>query len=282
MPPAPLPRTPLVLEARGVRVMLDSEVAARFGTDTKRVNEAVARNPAKFDDRHVFQLSDDEHESLRSQLATSSGHGGRRYPPRVFTLKGIARLATILNTPEALHATDLIIDTFLSVQHQIAAGAQQLRIENPSLYLPSEDPAEAAKFRRKLIRAMETLLDSVVDPDTGATVSQTARELGLDAVGNLRERMRSKGLENEKLEAETLLILKQVEQVTAEVRRTNAEAASIEITNVEKRIGLVRQLVDMHRQVEPPAIVEMLTRLEQQPSIALAPPTPDQDESGPL
>lgn len=59
-----------IFEIRGNRVMLDARVAEAFGTETKRINEAVARNPDKFDEAHTFQLSPAEYDALRSQTAT--------------------------------------------------------------------------------------------------------------------------------------------------------------------------------------------------------------------
>ena len=76
-----------ILVIRGVRVMLDARVAAAFGTQAKRINEAVARNARKFGPEHVFKLTADEAREMRSRAATSSSrHGGARHLPHVFTL----------------------------------------------------------------------------------------------------------------------------------------------------------------------------------------------------
>ncbi len=65
---------------RGQKVMLDVDLAKPYGTSTKRFNEQVRRNADRFPDDFMFQLSDEEWESLRSQFATSKkGRGGRRY-----------------------------------------------------------------------------------------------------------------------------------------------------------------------------------------------------------
>ena len=61
-----------VLIVHGARVMLDITVAAAFGTETKRINEAVTRNSEKFPDDHCFHLTKDEIKNLKSQFATSS------------------------------------------------------------------------------------------------------------------------------------------------------------------------------------------------------------------
>ena len=65
---------------RGFKVMLDSDLAELYQIPTKRLNEAVKRNLKRFPDDFMFQLSQDELESLRSQIGTSSGgHSGRRH-----------------------------------------------------------------------------------------------------------------------------------------------------------------------------------------------------------
>ena len=71
---------PDVYEIRGERVVLDAHVAQAFGTETKRVNEAVARNADKFTEAHTFQLSPAEIEALRSQTATSNPAGRGALP----------------------------------------------------------------------------------------------------------------------------------------------------------------------------------------------------------
>ena len=64
---------------RGQKVMLDADLAELYGVPTKRFNEQVKRNIERFPVDFMFQLTNDEHESLRSQFATSNaGRGGRR------------------------------------------------------------------------------------------------------------------------------------------------------------------------------------------------------------
>ena len=70
---------------RGHRVMLDSDLAAIYGVTTKRLNEQLHRNRSRFPSDFAFQLTAEELMNLRSQIATSSFHGGRRYRPWVFT-----------------------------------------------------------------------------------------------------------------------------------------------------------------------------------------------------
>jgi hypothetical protein len=73
---------------RGQRVMLDSDLAAIYGVATKRLNEQVRRNRSRFPSDFAFQLTAEELTNSRSQIATSSFHGGSRYRPWVFTEHG--------------------------------------------------------------------------------------------------------------------------------------------------------------------------------------------------
>ena len=87
----------MIYEIRGKQVMLDSDLARIYETETKRINEAVYRNTEKFPERFSWILDDSDIEILRSQIATSNlnEHGSRGYNIRVFTEEGVLLLATI-------------------------------------------------------------------------------------------------------------------------------------------------------------------------------------------
>ncbi len=269
-----------IFEVRGRRVMLDARVAQSFGTETKRINEAVARNPDKFDETHTLQLSSAEHEALRSQVATSNaGRGGARYPPHVFTIKGLARLATVLNSNEALRATDLIIDTFLTVHEQVAEGRSRIAIPEPSQYRSSPEGRKALqKFRARLVTALTALLDTVVDVQNKRTAREVGQKLGSEALQHIQQRLRTRGLENAKLEADTSLLLAQAEQILAATRKTHAEADGIDIHNLERRMDVVKRLIDMSKDLEPAEFVELLDTFEGKSDLKLIGP-PKSDEA---
>lgn len=262
----PLDR-PDVIEVRGERVMLDAAVAAAFGTETKRVNEAVARNPEKFTVAHTFRLSEAEAEALRSQIATiNTGRGGARYLPHVFTVKGVARLATVLNTPAALKATDLIIDTFLVVHEQLRRGRSTVAVPEPDRFRATEDQAqESAKLRTKLSAAVSRLLDSIADVESQHSVRQVSRSVGSKALQNVQERLREKGIQNEKLEADTALVIAQAEKTLAEARKANLEADGIDITNLERKITAVKKVADLIKDLEPDELVGLIGQFEASP-----------------
>jgi len=266
---------PDVYEIRGERVMLDAHVAQAFGTETKRVNEAVARNADKFTEAHTFQLSPAELEALKAHNAIAqAGRGGARYQPHVFTMKGVARLATVLNTSEALRATDLIIDTFLVVYDQVSGGRSRIAIPEPDQYRSSPESRRAIqKFKTRLANALTALLDTIVDVQSKRTARELGQSLGADAVQNIQDRLRTRGLQNTKLEADTTLVLAQAEQTLAATRKTHAEADSIDIQNLERRIDVVKKLIDMSKHLEPAEFVELMDNFEAEPDRkAISPP----------
>ena len=83
-----------ILLIRGHKVILDADLAALYCVTTKRLNEQVKRNRARFPEDFMFQLTVSETDILRSQFATSKeGRGGRRYLPYAFTEQGVAMLS---------------------------------------------------------------------------------------------------------------------------------------------------------------------------------------------
>ena len=102
---------------RGVRVMLDSDLAAYYGVETKRLLEQVRRNTHRFPEDFAFQLDAEEVAFLRSQIATSNiGRGGRRTLPWVFTEHGAVMLASVLNSKTAIEASVAIVRAFVHLQ----------------------------------------------------------------------------------------------------------------------------------------------------------------------
>ncbi len=106
---------------RNQKVMLDSDLAKLYEVDTKRLNESVKRNIDRFPENFMFQLTDEEHEVLRSQIATSKeGKGGRRYNPYAFTEYGIVMLSSVLNSKRAVAVNIQVVDTFVRLRKALA------------------------------------------------------------------------------------------------------------------------------------------------------------------
>lgn len=106
---------------RGQRVMLDSDLAEVYQVATKVLNQSVKRNVHRFPQDFMFQLSEVEADSLRSQIVTSNGkRGGRRYLPYVFTEHGAVMLATVLNSPTAVEASIVVVRAFVKMRAMLA------------------------------------------------------------------------------------------------------------------------------------------------------------------
>jgi hypothetical protein len=120
---------------RGQKVMLDSDLAELYQVPTKRLNEAVKRNGARFPEDFMFQLTSEEAQvltsqsampNLRSQFATSS-HGGRRTVPYAFTEHGVAMLSSVLNSTRAVLMNILIIRAFVRLRELLASNKDLAR-----------------------------------------------------------------------------------------------------------------------------------------------------------
>jgi len=127
---------------RGQRVMLDADLAAIYRVTTKRLNEQLRRNPNRFPEDFAFQLTIEELTDLRSQFATSSLHGGRRYRPWVFTEHGAIMLASVLNSDIAVQASVRVVRAFVRLREMVAANAQlAVKLEELERRLDSHDEA---------------------------------------------------------------------------------------------------------------------------------------------
>ncbi len=116
----------LILTLRKHRVLLDSDLAALYGVETKQLNRAVKRNLDRFPEDFMFQLTSEEAEALRCQSGTSNkGRGGRRYLPYAFTQEGVAMLSSVLSSPRAVQVNIAIMRAFIRVR-QMALSVDEL------------------------------------------------------------------------------------------------------------------------------------------------------------
>lgn len=106
---------------RDRKVMLDSDLAALYEVTTAALNQAVSRNRDRFPEDFAFRLNKDEFQALISQnVISSSGHGGRRKRPRVFTQEGVAMLSGVLRSKRAVLANVAIMRTFVRLRDMLA------------------------------------------------------------------------------------------------------------------------------------------------------------------
>jgi hypothetical protein len=104
-----------IIDLRGRKVILAAELARLYGVSTKRLNEQVKRNLARFPDDFAFRLTGEEREALRSHIATSKGRGGDRTLPWAFTEYGVIQAANILNSELAIKMGIMVVRAFVAI-----------------------------------------------------------------------------------------------------------------------------------------------------------------------
>ena len=111
---------------RGEKVMLDVHLARLYGVETRILVQAVKRNIDRFPADFMFQLTEKEEESLRSQnvISKNDGRGGRRYLPHAFTEQGIAMLSGVLKSEQAIRVNIEIMRAFVRLRQLIASNKQ--------------------------------------------------------------------------------------------------------------------------------------------------------------
>ena len=107
--------------------MLDSHLAELYEVETRVLNQAVSRNSTRFPSDFIFQLTENEYETLTSQIviAKKDKRGGRRSLPYVFTEQGVAMLSGVLNSDKAIAVNIAIMRTFVMIR-QVALSYKDL------------------------------------------------------------------------------------------------------------------------------------------------------------
>ena len=148
-----------ILLIRGHKVMLDSDLAELYGVTTKRLNEQVKRNRERFPEDFMFQLSEEESGSLRSQFATSSPRrGGRRYRPYAFTEHGAIMAASVLNSARAVEVSVYVVRAFVKLREMLASHqelAQKLAELEQKIEAHDEDITTLFEAIRQLMEPPE-------------------------------------------------------------------------------------------------------------------------------
>ena len=134
-----------IYEVRGLRVMLDRDLAELYGVETRALNQAVKRNIDRFPDDFLFRLNKNEWTFLKSQIVISntdattadnkdvatngdslksqfviSNRGGDRALPYAFTELGIAMLSSVLRSETAIQVNINIMRAFVAIRHAVS------------------------------------------------------------------------------------------------------------------------------------------------------------------
>lgn len=117
----------LIYEIRGQKVMLDRDLALLYGVATKNLNRAVQRNRDRFPSDFMFQLTQEEVNSLRFQFGTLKRGQHFKYRPFVFTEHGVAMLSSVLRSQRAVHVNVLIMRAFVKMRAALSDNRELAR-----------------------------------------------------------------------------------------------------------------------------------------------------------
>lgn len=161
-----------IVEIRGIPVIADADVAALYGVETRRVNEAVRNNPEKFPPHYVFELKMNELRGLMSKISTSKVSTNNRKSTKVFTERGLYMLATILSGDRAREVTFAIIETFYKVR--------SLKRELLELHNEPDKDVQLQKMKH-----FGEVLTDIVMPDLQTSETESSLELNF-IIGKLK------------------------------------------------------------------------------------------------
>ena len=157
---------------RGVPVIADADVAAFYGVETRRVNEAVRNNPEKFPPHYVFEMTVNELRSLMSKISTSNVSINNRKSTKVFTERGLYMLATVLSGERAREVTFVIIETFFKVRN--------LKRELMELHKETNKEIQEQKMKH-----FGEVLSDIVMPDLETSETESSLEINF-FIGKLK------------------------------------------------------------------------------------------------
>lgn len=153
-----------IITLRGQKVLLDRDVAALYGVETRDINKSVRNNPGKFPKGYVIELNDSELKGLRWKNSTTN-LSKSRVLPKAFTEKGLYMIATILKSARATEATISIIETFAKLR-ELSRTLNNL-------------PDASEEQQKSLLEKSGDLFTDLLDNNLQATDSETTIELNL-------------------------------------------------------------------------------------------------------
>lgn len=167
---------------RNQEVIADADVAALYGVETKRINEAVRNNPDKFPEAYMFTLIDSELHDLRSKISSTNLSAMNRNSTKVFTERGLYMLATILKGERARNITFAIIETF--------ARVRELERELLDLHKETDKSKQASKMQH-----FGEVLTDIVMPDLQTSETESTLEINF-FIGKLKHAVKRVRKEN--------------------------------------------------------------------------------------
>ena len=164
-----------ILVLRGQKIILDRDLADLYEVPVKRLNQQVKRNAERFPADFLFQLTPEECESLRSQIATSKpGSGGRRYLPYAFTEHGTIMAATVLNSQRAIEMSVFVVRAFVRLRELLATNREL-----------AEKVTELDRRLRTHDGAIRQIIDAIKELTTPPATPR--KQIGFQATTNRKE-----------------------------------------------------------------------------------------------
>ena len=198
-----------MLQVRGQQVLLDRDVAALYGVETRIINQPVKNNPEKFPAGYVAELSSDELATLRSKFLTANVSSKSRALPKVFTERGLYMLATILKGERAVRATLAIVETYAEVR--------AMKRELLALHTESD-----AQKRKSMMQHFGEALTDIVMPDLTTAETESSMEINF-LIGKLKHTVRR----TRKADEATVGKDVRVRLLEARVRELSAELSNL-------------------------------------------------------
>ena len=157
-----------IIDVRGEKVILDSDVAFLYGVETKRVNEAVKNNPDKFPEGYIVSLTDSEKNELVENFDRFNKLKHSSADLKAFTEKGLYMLATIIKGPKAVQTTLDIIETYARIKDLSRSISK----------LPTANEAEKKRIGEKAARVIGDIIMNGSDA-METTGSETSFKMSL-------------------------------------------------------------------------------------------------------
>ena len=160
-----------ILLLRGQKVLLDTDLAILYDVPTKRFNEQVRRNLERFPADFMFQLTQEEWDALRSQIATlKTGRGQhRKYLPYAFTEHGAIMAATILNSPRATEVSVYVVRAFVRLREVLASNKELAKrlddLEQITEALSMQHDHFARNTRAQLKQVFDAIRELMTPPE---------------------------------------------------------------------------------------------------------------------
>ena len=156
----------VIIQIRGLDVILASDVAKLYGVETKRVNEAVRNNPDKFPIGFIIELSQDEKLKVVENFDHLRALKFTPYLPKAFTEKGLYMLATILKSPVATETTITIINTFAQVR--------DLRREISEMHQEKNKDRQISRINK-----ISEIIADIMNPDLQTSETESSMEVNI-------------------------------------------------------------------------------------------------------